>query len=100
MTHLGFPGNQDSGPVLCTGRGMANGDHCCYLDGEVCDFLIDNGEPGEGRFRCALRVELGSWDAVHADPRYQPIQAHWDKVGISSCGEWQPEDGVCCREAR
>ena len=78
----------------CTGRGEPNGDHCCYVAGKVCDFLVEN--VGSRRFACGLRLELGSWDKVHADPRYQPIQAEWDKVGIASCGEWQPKKGQCC----
>lgn len=86
--------------IACTGRGSPSGDHCCYVAGKTCAFLLDNGIPGDGRFRCGLRVELGSWEAVHADPRYAPIQAVWDEVGISSCGEWESPPGRCCKAAR
>lgn len=87
--------------TYCDGRGTANGDHCCYLEGKVCPFLRDNGTPGPGRFRCGLREDLGSWEAVHADAGYQKIvQPVWDRVGIESCGAWQPAPGRCCREAR
>lgn len=41
--------------VSCTGRG-ANGDHCCYIGGTVCQFLFtDRG----GSPRCSLYDEWG-----------------------------------------
>jgi hypothetical protein len=58
----------------CLGRNLD--DHCCYLKGKVCQFLEENTEPGF-RWSCGLRRELGSWDAVLADPRYQPIKEHF-----------------------
>ncbi len=83
---------------FCTGRGDAAGDHCCYISGTVCQFLGDNGTPGDGRFRCLLMVELDDWSKVHADERYAPLAVHW--AGQPLCGDWQPAKGVCCREAR
>lgn len=80
--------------TICTGRGMPDGDHCCYVDGERCAYLVEN--VGGRRYACGLRLELGSWDAVHADPRYAPIQEVWDRVGIESCGAWGPGTGQCC----
>lgn len=86
---------------LCTGRGTADGDHCCYVAGKVCRYLADNGPDAPRRFECSLRRDLGSWDAVHADAGYQEhVQSVWDEVGIPSCGEWQPPPGTCCREPR
>ena len=84
--------------VVCTGRGDSVGSHCCFVGGSVCEFLVDNGIPGDKRFRCGLMLELGDWDKVHADPRYAPLAIHWK--GQSLCGDWQPKVGVCCREAR
>jgi hypothetical protein len=84
--------------VGCTGRGTLDGDHCCYVDGIRCSFLERNTIPGRN-YVCGLRRLLGSWEAVHTDPEYQQrVQSHWDKVGIESCGAWQPESGQCCRE--
>jgi len=83
---------------ICTGRGTAGGSHCCYVAGKVCDFLIDNVTVGPARFRCGLMLELGSWDKVHADPRYQPLKDHWE--GQPLCGDWQPKSGTCCLEDR
>lgn len=85
--------------VVCVGRGGADGGHCCWVNGKVCKYLEISTVPGR-RFACGLRRELGSWEEVHKDPRYQPIQEHWDKVGIESCGAWQPSVGICCREER
>lgn len=97
-----MPGTTDSeARDVCTGRGTADGDHCCYVAGEVCRYLADNGPGAPRRFECSLRRALGSWAAVHADSGYQEhVQSVWDEVGISSCGEWQPLEGQCCREPR
>ncbi len=70
-------------------------DHCCWVDGERCPYLEEATVP-DRRWVCGLRRELGSWEAVHADPRYAPIQAVWDRVGIESCGAWGPGTGQCC----
>jgi len=50
-------------------KGRNNKDHCCYIAGKPCPFLERNTEKGF-RWSCGLRRELGSWDAVIADPRY------------------------------
>lgn len=86
-------------PGRCVGRGEPNGDHCCYVNGKVCQYLARGTE---GRlWECSLRRDLGSWEAVHKDAGYQEnVQSHWDKVGIPSCGEWQPGPGQCCRKPR
>lgn len=81
----------------CTGRGGANGDHCCYVNGKVCDYLIENTEGR--RFACALRVELGNWKKVHRDPRYAPIKEVM-LLGDGVCGDWMPGPDVCCNEVR
>lgn len=69
-------------------------DHCCYVAGERCPHLVEN--VAGRRWACGLMVELGSWELVHADPRYAPIQAEWDRVGIESCGAWGPGTNQCC----
>ncbi len=82
---------------VCTGRGGTHAnEHCCYVAGKVCKFLVDNGIPGDERFRCGLMLELGDWNKVHADPRYAPLAIHWK--GQALCGDWQPKAGTCCRE--
>lgn len=86
--------------AFCTGRGTPFGEHCCWWGGKVCPFLEKYTVEGR-RFACGLRRELGSWEAVHADPRYQPVQEFWDTrepQTITSCGDWQPDSGTCCRE--
>lgn len=97
---MSFPTIPTSGENYCIGRGTLDGDHCCYVMGVRCRYLEENTIPGR-RFVCGLRRVLGSWEAVHADPGYQEhVQSAWDKVGISSCGEWQPKVGECCREVK
>lgn len=84
--------------TLCTGRGDATGSHCCFLHGVECDHLVDNEVPGDGRFRCGLFEELGSWQAVHDDPRYVTIRPFFETSEL--CGDWQPKAGQCCLEDR
>lgn len=80
-------------PAVCDGEGDTDGDHCCYVDGVPCPHLEVDGSTGR-RYACGLFVELGSWDAVHTDPRYlADVQPTWDRVGIESCGSWV---GGCC----
>jgi hypothetical protein len=88
-------------PDRCVGRGGASGGHCCWVDGAVCPFLERQSTWDGRQWACGLRRELGSWPAVHADHRYRTIvQPVWDRVGIESCGAWQPKPGECCREER
>ena len=82
--------------TFCTGRGDLSDDHCCYVSGKVCQFLIENH--GGRRFACGLMAELGDWEKVHTDPRYAPLAIHWE--GQPLCGEWQPKVSQCCREVR
>ena len=85
-------------PSLCTGRGDTSGllPHCCVLGGVVCDYLVEN--VNGRRYACSLMIELGSWDRVESDPRYQPIAEHFDSPTM--CRDWQPREGECCRKVR
>ena len=70
-------------------------DHCCYVNGEACRFLVEN--VNGRRWACGLYVKYGSWEGVHADPGYQEyVQSYWDQVGIESCGAWGPGSDQCC----
>lgn len=64
--------------MQCLGRNKS--DHCCYVDGKPCVFLEENTVEGF-RWSCGLRRELGSWAAVVADPRYQPIKEYFAPFG-------------------
>lgn len=70
--------------ALCTGQG-ANGDHCCYIDGKVCEFLFtDRG----GTPRCSLFSEWGKLDE-NPEWRDSPV-GRWfakDHPGFD-CGDW------------
>lgn len=60
--------------------GLRSGDHCCWVNGRECDFLIRvDGQP-----RCSLLLrflpESGSvaeaWDKVHRSKEYRESAAH------------------------
>ena len=75
-------------------------DHCCYVNGKPCPYLKTTSQrmrKEQGFYwKCALREELGSWEAVHEDPRYrQRIRPEWDKVGEDDCGDY-PREGRGC----
>jgi hypothetical protein len=80
--------------MKCTGT--AEDDHCCYVAGERCRYLVENVDGR--RFACSLRLHLGSWEAVHADPRYRKhVQVVWDALGLGyTCGSWVPQPGEAC----
>ena len=61
--------------------------HCCWVAGKVCEhFRPELVGVNRG---CALRAELGDWDAVYLDVRYP-----FDKI---RCGEW-PGAGNSCSD--
>jgi hypothetical protein len=67
--------------------GCVGGQECCWVEGKPCPHL--DGD------LCGLRTELGSWDAVHEDPRYKEYpQPVWQARGIADCGEYVCEDCV------
>lgn len=79
---------------ICSGN---NEDHCCYVNDGVCKYLLENVVEGR-RWACGLRNELGSWDAVHQDPRYvQEVKIHWLKTSLKDydCGQWPPPGFTC-----
>lgn len=86
----------------CHGNGAV---HCCYVPGtgvadplgtdqSVCPLLEVGTVPGR-QWVCALRRELGDWQQVHADPRYQPIKKAFTATGTALCGDWRVA-GQCC----
>lgn len=81
--------------MICLGNGD---DHCCWFNGQVCEFLVVQEPDENGRkFVCSLRAELGSWDAVHADPRYAPVKARVLSLSTAPalCGDWPPPGKNC-----
>jgi len=43
--------------IICNGRGDGKGGHCCWINGEVCEFLFtDRG----GTPRCGVWDEMGT----------------------------------------
>lgn len=77
----------------CHGNGP---DHCCYIRGKPCQFLIENHVDETGQLRkwaCGLRAELGDWNKVLNDPRYiEHVAGSW-RDGIN-CRDWPDGDGV------
>lgn len=78
--------------------GLSTDGHCCWIDGEPCTFLRDDGHDASRRWVCTLRERLGSWAAVHADPGYiEKVAPTMRKFGQVDCGDW-PGPGVTCAE--
>lgn len=82
--------------MKCLGRNLD--DHCCYINGKVCQFLEEGTEVGY-KFSCGLRRELGSWDAVVKDARYvKHIAPVFEPDGVS-CADWPNADkGQTCKQ--
>jgi len=69
-----------SNAPLCT-----QGRNCCWVESKPCRWL--DGDV------CSLRRELGSWEAVHDDPRYKESpQPVWIENGIADCGDFTCAD--------
>lgn len=71
-------------------------DHCCYLDGQVCDYLEEGTVPGR-RWACGLLVKYGTWEAMADSVEYGKVGAHWEAIGhgFNYCETFDP--AFCCR---
>lgn len=90
----------DQKSPACDGQGNCYGDHCCYVNGSPCPYLLvdDPAYPGR-KYACGLLKELGNWTRVHRDPRYKnDVQPHWQATGTADCGDW-PGDPQAIRAA-
>jgi len=81
---------------VCTGRG-AGGDHCCYIEGQVCQFLVTQ----DGLPRCSL------WSGqMLGNPEWEqaPVGRFLARYPGKDCHDWPqniPEvmatgRGLCC----
>ena len=67
----------------CSGRG-SNGTHCCYIAGQVCQFLTFEGTLA----RCSLFNEWGAL-AENPDWRDAPVGRFFaEKYPGFECGDW------------
>ena len=72
-------------------------DHCCYLQGEVCQFLEENTVPGR-RWACGLLKSYETWEAVYETTYYKTlVKPKLDNMFNTSvdCGDW-PRPGEKC----
>lgn len=81
--------------MKCHGNGD---DHCCWFNGEVCQFLEENTVPGR-RWACGLHRKYGGWEGALASPEYiQHVQIKYDTIpqlqGLN-CRDW-PRVGEQC----
>lgn len=87
--------------MICTGRGDTDGGHCCYINGEVCQFLFtDRG----GTPRCKLFSEWGKLD-LNNEWVNSPIGSWFaSRYPGYECGDWpqnipavmESQAGKCC----
>lgn len=89
--------------MACSGNGP---DHCCWVNGQVCPALRDDGPGAERRWVCTLYEAAGDWAAVHASPEWRALPvAAWfeEQYPGHGCGDW-PQGiaavvgGRCCWE--
>ncbi len=78
----------------CTGLG-ANGDHCCYVAGVRCEYLVEN--EGGRRYACGLLLKYGTWEAMNSSPEYKPVGDYWVSKHnpFNYCETFDP--AFCCR---
>ena len=83
--------------VTCTGQGDVGGGHCCWINGEVCQFLFTNRE---GIPRCSIWDDMPTPEWKQA-PVGQMFAKRWP---WKTCRDWPqkiPEVmakgvGLCC----
>ena len=111
MTNQGI---QRTGPPVCHGNGE---EHCCWVNGEVCEHLRENDpRAADGRrWSCGLlltlqatfpQLDLGRvWERLHRHPQYTRIKEAFEARGVAMCGNWLggilPDGtirGQCCFE--
>lgn len=76
---------------------LAVTDHCCYLNGQPCAYVRDDGPQAPRRFVCTLRERAGSWEGAYALPEYEAVKTQLDAIGLPDCGDW-PLPGATCAE--
>jgi len=87
--------------MICTGRGDTDGGHCCWIHGEICEFLFVNRG---GWRRCRLHSDWGNLTEL-AEWANAPI-GQWfaENHPGYDCGDWPQnipevmakERGLCC----
>ena len=76
--------------------GITTDGHCCWINGVVCPLLEDRGKNADRRYVCTVREDLGSWEAVHSDPRYLTfVRPAMSIVTGVDCGDWPPPGQTC-----
>lgn len=78
--------------MICLGSAD---DHCCYVNGKLCEHLEENTVEGR-RWACGLYRVHQSWEAVYLAPEYPAVRAALRGVGIKvDCGDWPPHGERC-----
>lgn len=78
-------------------------EHCCWLpNNQRCPYLRTTSQlvrREEGVYwKCKLREELGSWEAVHVSAPYlKDVRPHFEEAGEAHCGDYPAKPGHVCR---
>lgn len=95
---------------FCSGNDQ---EHCCWIDGVECEFLVENDPRVTRRWACGLFLQLLDqfpnktpewiWGKVQAHPGYARIGDYLQQKGQDHCGNWRgyksPDGSVrgqCC----
>jgi len=70
-------------------------DHCCWIRGVICPYVINSPRAG-WNWACSLRQREGSWSAAYETPEYRNfVRPALTAAGIKpDCGDW-PRGRVC-----
>jgi hypothetical protein len=82
--------------MICNGRGLPDGGHCCYVEGKVCRFYKHFPNSNGRIHACGLMLLHNDWDKVHNDPGYlKHVRPAWQKTANKlDCGDWHGHG--CC----
>lgn len=65
--------------------------HCCWFKGVQCQYVQAADNPPY-KWKCVLREQYGSWEAVHTSPEYVdniiPLWNSLDDYNGMTCGDW------------
>jgi len=78
------------------GRCGTSTDHCCWINGQQCPYVVNSPNAGFN-WACSLRLREGDWAKVYETPEYRAfVRPALTAAGIAKdCGDWPPPGHKC-----